>query len=283
MRLLTNVQKIQELIATKDKFLVIFGKNADFDTEAAALSLYLALTKLGKKVTIASPKEPLVEDASLVGIDKVIKELGEKKLQISIEGALESVEKVTHYLEGSKLNVVVHPLPGAPLIDREKIAISYSEADFEVVFAIGISELTEMDNLYTQDNKIYSEGNFVIIGRILPKIDMGYLSLLDPATSSLSETITLLLAQLNVTLDQDIAANLFMGIRQATGSFAAPPATTETFEVATMLLKHGQPKRPNVLQETPMATAQVSSEEPKIEEPQPDWLTPKIFKSSKNP
>jgi len=45
------------------------------DEMAAALSLYLILKSANKNVSIASPTDPLVEIATLVGIDKVEKTL----------------------------------------------------------------------------------------------------------------------------------------------------------------------------------------------------------------
>lgn len=282
MRPLTNVHKIQSLLSTKERILILFGNNADLDEEASALSLYLAFLKLGKNVSIASPKEPLVEDASLVGIDKVVKELTDDKLVLSIDGVLDSVEKVTHYIDGSKLNIVIHPLPGTRPINKNQIEFSHSKPNFDAVFLIGINDIGELGNFFSHDGKIYPEDGIVFVGRALPRIDMSYIDIVDPQSSCISETITLLLTQLNIPLDQDIASNLFQGMRQVTGSFSTPPATADTFEVASILLKHSPkelPRTKEIIQEPQVAQEEVGTHD----SPQADWLTPKIFKSSKNP
>lgn len=286
MRVLPNTQKIQELIKSRDNFLVAFGKNATLDQEAAALSLYLALAKMGKNVAVTSPKEPLVEDASLIGIDKVVKELGGGKLVISLEDALGSVEKVTHFLEGKKLNIVIHPLSGAPPLTKETVGLSHTEPKYDVIFLVGVEDLNHMDNLYTQNNKIYSEGTIVYIGKVPSKFDLNQIDILDPTSSCFSETIALLLSQSELGIDQDIFSNLFLGIRASTASFSTPPATAETFEVATLLLKKQVPQQTpprDTLQDTSSQVQDIPSEVGLQEEPQPDWFTPKIFKSSKNP
>lgn len=284
MRILSNIQKIQELIKSRENFLVAFGKDSSFDHTAAALSVFLALSKLGKNVTVVSPKEPLVEDASLVGIDKITKELGGGKLVISLEDALGSVEKVTHFLEGEKLNIVIHPLSGSPPFTKEKVGFSHSAPQFDVIFLVGVEELSDMDNLYTQNNKIYSEGTVVYIGKVPSKFDLKQIDIIDATSSCFSETIALLLSQLEIGIDQDISSNLFLGIRASTASFSTPPATADTFEVATILLKHGpQTQVRETRKDTVFQTQDIPSEVKPQEEPQPDWLTPKIFKSSKNP
>lgn len=285
MRILPNIQKVAELIKNRENFLVAFERNSSFDQEAAALSLYLALSKLGKNVTVVSPKEPLVEDASLIGIDKVTKEIGGGKLVISLDDALGSVEKVTHFLEGEKLNIVVHPLSGAPPFTKEKVSFSNTGPQFDVTFLVGVEELIDMDNLYTQDNKIYSEGNVVYIGMVPPRFDLKQIDIIDASSASFSETVALLLSQLEIPLDQDISSNLFLGIRASTASFSTPPATADTFEVATILLKHEPKTKEKELRQQDVAFQRqdIPNEEKPQEEPQPDWLTPKIFKSSKNP
>lgn len=284
MRILSNIHKVQEFVKNHENFLVAFGKDATFDQEAAALSLYLALSKLGKNVTVVSPKEPLVEDASLIGIDKVVKELGGGKFIISLEDALGSVEKVTHFLEGEKLNIIVHPLSGAPPFTKEKVGFSYNVPQFDAIFLVGVEELSSMNNLYTQNNKIYSEGTIVYIGKVPPKFDLNQIDIIDLTSSCFSEIMALLLSQLEIEFDQDTSSNLFSGIRSATASFSIPPATADTFEVATILLKHGSPTQIREIQKDTRFPAQDMPNEIKPqEEPQPDWLTPKIFKSSKNP
>ena len=68
--------KIKEAIDKHNNIAIVVAQNPSVDEMGAALSLYLSLGNLGKSITVASPKTPLVEVSSLVGIDRVTTKLG---------------------------------------------------------------------------------------------------------------------------------------------------------------------------------------------------------------
>src|SRR5438067_680080 len=71
-----DLQQIQNLVTAARKVLVLTHANPTVDTMASALALFLALVKLGKDATVAMESNPLVEVSNLVGIDKVVTQLG---------------------------------------------------------------------------------------------------------------------------------------------------------------------------------------------------------------
>jgi hypothetical protein len=299
MKDLPNLEKFKDLLATSGEILIATGQNSNFDTLASSLAFYLSLSRMGKRVTIVSSKEPLVEEASLVGINKISSSLGGKKLIISVKDALGSVEKVTHYLDGDKLNIVVHPLVDAGQVSQDKIEFSYSKPHFDLIILFEVPELTLLEKLYTQEKDMYSETQIVVIGKTHPTDNIGELAVIDPFLS-ISEITSLLIAKLKMPIDKDTGSNLFYGIRSATNGFEIPPATAETFELASFCLKAGGypqlefKKTPSISSSQPPTVISTNQPiEPSIEEnkkgveledvePEPDWLAPKIYKSSKD-
>ena len=65
------LQKIKQAIAEAESLGIVVAQNPTVDEMGAALSLYLSLKAANKKVSIASPTDPIVELSSLVAIDQV--------------------------------------------------------------------------------------------------------------------------------------------------------------------------------------------------------------------
>src|SRR3989344_3223829 len=104
------LEKIKDLLSTNDNIGIAVGRNPGVDEMGAALALYLALTQAGKRTSIASPTEPIVEIASLVGIDRVKKNFeGDKSgdLTVSFPYKEGEIEKISYTLEEGKLNILV--------------------------------------------------------------------------------------------------------------------------------------------------------------------------------
>jgi len=297
MRDLPNLEKFKKILSSSEEILIATGANSDFDILAASLAFYLSLLKMGKKVTIVSPKEPVVEDASLIGVDKIASSLEDRKLVISVRDALGSVEKVTYNLEGDKLNIVVHPLAGTKSLSQDKIEFSYSEPHFDLVILFEVPDWALLENLYTQGKDMYSKIQKLAIGKTYSIINAD-LAIIEPSLS-LSEMTSLLISRLKMPIDKDIGDNLFNGMRWITKGFEIPPATAETFELASFCLKASGYSQSDwekgAFVSNEEIPSSVSADLQKIEdenvdnkveleavEPEPDWFTPKIYKSSKS-
>lgn len=307
---ITNIEKLAEKLANSQNILIGIGPDFLFDELAAGLSLGLSLEKAGKKITIFSTKLPQVAQASLFGISKISNTLNSGNLVISIPDALNLVDKVTHYLEGETLNIVVHPLAGNPNLSEEKITIKTLQNSPDLIILVNTTWLQLQDKLSTQEQKIYSEVPKVIVGKVFD-YQGDDIPISSSESASLSEIIFWILRKLELPMDADCASNLFQGMEFAT-RFAPPQATVSTFEAAAICLstKPVLPKigedanlQPTIGQQK-LANVQNQSnktfrQEPKngdvfkdqstnLEESfqkdagriQSDWLVPKIFKSS---
>jgi len=299
-------EKIRKDFGESQNILVMVPPGENLDTLAAGLAIYLSLAKKGKNVSIVSPQLPRVEQANLVGIDKISSEASSGKFVITLSDVLGSVDKVTHYLEDDKLNIVIHPLPGSQPFSKEKVSFNASKPSFDQVILVGVEDLNDMGNLYTQDTNLYSKVPILSIGKELIGQRLNAETFSRRSYSSLSEIATILLSKLNLPIDEDIAQNLFQGIAFATDNFQSPSTSADAFEAAALCLKSGarksvvaqesirkqEPARQPISQPVqyqtgkPAKTPEESEElkePPEPEEPELDWFTPpKIYKSSKS-
>jgi hypothetical protein len=126
----------------------------------------------------------------------------------------------------------------------------------------------------------------------------GKINVVDADSSSCSEMAVALISGLGLPVDQDVANNLYLGLKESTGNFTTGNVGADTFEAASLCLRWGA-KGPTgaVIQKPVFGKTQI---QPKSRQPQPgkfmggspkpppqdnsapspDWLEPKIFKSS---
>ncbi|HEY5600921.1 MAG TPA: hypothetical protein VIK81_02420 [Patescibacteria group bacterium] len=293
--------RIKQIVDQSKNILVALPSNPNTDLTASALALYLSLGK-NKSITVASPTLPVVEHSTLVGVDQIIQELGPRKFIITLSDVLGSVDKVTHYLEDDKLNVVVHPLPNSKGFSADQVQFSQTEPDFDLILTIGVSNLNQLEKLYTQEQSLYSNKTIISILAGNQDQDFATVSLANPNAGSNSEITALFLKELGLPFDEDIAANLYQGLEFATSHFNIERTTTETFEAAALCVKFkprvsGQVRQREVPRQSPQrpvnADQSAGQKQPGVSQsinetqnndeeiqPEPDWFEPKIFKSS---
>src|SRR3989338_10841007 len=94
------IQSIREILDRNEQIAIAVGKNPSIDEMGAALALYLSLAAYNKKVTIASPTDPIVELSNLIGINKVKSSLATDggDLVVSFPYKEGEIEKVSYTL-----------------------------------------------------------------------------------------------------------------------------------------------------------------------------------------
>lgn len=284
-----------ERLTKAETILVSVSQDSGFDGLAAGLAIYLSSVKLGKSSYILAPS-PTVDDAKqLYGIGKIGKTNGKKNLVISVDNAVKKVEKVTYFLDGTKLKIVVHALPGSEGISGDELTIDHQKSQPDFIFAIGFNSGKDLEDKITHEHNINPEAWLVNIGK--HKLDQKFVQVnfVNDEAASLCEIAAHLLQELALPMNEDIAYNLYSGISQATENFSPSRAKLSTFRAAEWLIKFGA-GRASLAQDKEEQTqitdkrydledwSQVSQDEVEIEkQAQGDWLKPpKIFKGSKS-
>ncbi|MCX6725982.1 MAG: hypothetical protein NT052_01540, partial [Candidatus Shapirobacteria bacterium] len=111
--------------------------------------------------------------------------------------------------------------------------------------------------------------------------------------ASLSELVTLFLSAMKLTIDEDMATNLLMGIKNATHDFSLDKATPNTFEAMAICLRAGgrKPLRGFSPEQAKNEVRNLNNNsnnnssnninnnnEVIRQKPSPDWFKPKIYK-----
>jgi c-di-AMP phosphodiesterase-like protein len=301
-----DIIKIKGLLETAHDVLIVTHEHPTHDSIGSALALYLGLTALGKKVSIACPDPITVELSGFVGANKVITSLGKKNFVISLDYVDGSIEKVSYNIEGNKFNLVIEPRSGFEMFSQEKVKYSYSGSAANVIFTVDTIHLGGLKKLFDDDKDLYATKPIVNVDRHPNNAHYGHTNMVDSEASSTAEVVARLLTGLGVTLSEDIATNLLNALFGATNNFQNSNVSAQAFELAASVMKAGGKRfgKPAVQEEITSGGESVASEVIKKEVPSfvtpspvvpptatpgkpthapqapPDWLKPKIFKSS---
>ena len=304
------LEKIKELISKNENVGIAVGKNPGVDEMAAALSLYLSLSGINKKVTIICPTEPIVELSSLVGIDKVRKSFeggATGDLTVSFPYKEGEIEKISYTLEEGKLNILVKAGENGLNFNEKDVEYKRSAGAPGLVFVVGTPRLSDLGTAF--DMETLKDSKVINIDYRPDNQGFGDIPLIGKNSSSVSELTTSFISSLDLNIDVDIASNLLAGITSATDNFQNPKTSPLSFEMAAILLKKGGTRQkslkkseeietdsffvPKTQPQTPsFSKTTIGTEEKKPEvkfpndvdenNPPDDWLAPKIYKGSTN-
>ncbi len=297
--------RIQEITAKCRSAVIIIPPNPSIDAIAASTSLYLALNKMGKTVSLVCSQKP---QSDLVASDKFqnIIGAGGDSLMISFPYSDGAIDKVDYNIQGESFNLVVTPRPGFQKLNPNQVNFSYTGGLIDVIFVIDAPTLNSLGGIYTDNQNQFNGKDIVNIDRHLTNAYFGTVNYVNKTVSSISELILSVLQALRIEVDRDMATNLYSGAAASTNNFTSYSTNAETFEHIATLLRLGAVKKafkkptppsfqsqsvrpqPTVINsmlgrnpEVPKITPIESVEkETMTEKPQTsqDWLKPKIFK-----
>ena len=235
-------EETQKNLARAQSILVAIAKDAGFDALASGLALFLCLKKLHKNVSIIG-QDPKVSDAqSLYAVDKIGKGKGNNNLVITINNAIDKVDKVTHFLDGKTLKLVIHALAGSEGAKKEDISFEYSSVSPDFIFAIEYESMDQLRKEFAHEQDINSDSWIVSINKDKLSQKFAQVNLSDPNVSSICEITTAAIKTLSLPIDEDIAFNLYSGMSHATRMFSPFLTTPATLETAQYLIKFGAGK-----------------------------------------
>lgn len=232
-------QKMRDAISRNETIAVVVGKNPSIDEMGAALALYLTLQNLGKKVTVASPTEPIVEISSLVGIDKVVNRLdgGGADLVVSFPYREGEIDKVSYTIDNGYLNIVVKAGENGLSFSETEVKYTRGGAFPTLLFVVGTARLSDLGNLF--DPQALKDTTVVNIDNKSDNQGFGDIAHVSLQFSSVSEAVADFLFDLEPHMDIDVAQNLLSGISYATDNFQKPATSFIAFEIAAQLMRIG--------------------------------------------
>jgi len=299
-----SIFQLRSVLQQAQSVLIVLAQNADDDTVAAGLALYLALVKMRKPVTIASTSDIRVAQAHLFAVDKITKKLaGGSNLVISFPYTEGSIEKVTSNIEGNTFNLVIEPRADKLNFREDQIQYSYGKSDFDTVFVLGARDLNALGSVYSDYVRLFNEKNIINIDKKNNNTRFGSINIVENAPISL--IVTTLIRSLRIPLDQDPASNLYTGIMNSIGRVSFEDASPDLLEAVAFLMRskaqllkqsrsddqkgqHSkQSSQKNAQSDsTPfnndVSGVQLTQETEEIQNAPEDWLKPKIFTTQNN-
>lgn len=240
-----TVQKLKDSIAKSNSIGIAVGMNPSLDEMGAALSLYLLLRNANKRVSIASPTDPIVEISSLVGIDRVSRNFGGDAgdLVVSFPYKEGEIEKVSYTLENNFLNIIVKSSEQGLSFDERDVKYSRSSGSIDLLIVVGTASLDQIGDVIDSQKL----ANISIINIDNDPVNQGFgdIVLVSPQASSVSEYVADIALTLGFALDPDSSQNLLSGIMSSTNNFQDPKTSSLAFEVSAFLMKHGA-QRPGI-------------------------------------
>ena len=308
------MSRIQEVTTKSRSAVIIIPPNPSIDAIGASTALYLALSKMGKTVSLVCSQKPA---SDLVASDKFqnIIGAGGDSLMVSFPYVDGAIDKVDYNIQGETFNLIVTPRPGFQKLNPNQVNFSYTGGLVDVIYVIDAPTLNSLGSIYTDNQNQFNGKDIVNIDRHLTNAYFGTVNYVNKTVSSISELVLSILQTLGVEIDRDMATNLYAGAAASTNNFTSYSTNAETFEHIASLLRLGavkkafkkpvpvmatqppvsfqtpQPFRPQQPQlvnsmpgrnvETPKSMPIESVEKEATTEKPPtsqEWLKPKIFK-----
>lgn len=282
---MNDTTQFQDTIARSREILVVLPPNPQFDIISAGLALYKSLAAFGKKTYIFCPTPMLVEFNRLVGIDQVGDKLGEKNLTINLRDyPAGNIERVSYDIENGEMKLTIIPKDGTTSPVKEQVEISLSGIAADTAIFVEVEREEQLGEIGRELAKI-PQSVQILTSKPQTSERRGAVEIVDPGSSSLSETVGMLLTNANLPLDEDTAANLFLGLTAATNNFTSSRVRAETFELASRLVRAKGGVATS--QQLPAGNVSSANDEPphpaQQEQTPQDWFKPKIYKGTTLP
>ena len=154
---------------------------------------------------------------------------------IAIAMAAERLGKQAEVVSGDPPPPFLAFLPGVERVLRTP------QLEPDVAVVVDAGELSRIGAVVTERADWFARARIVNIDHHVSNPGYGAAVWIDPRAAATCEMVALLLAELGVPLDLDLATALMAGIVQDTHAFAHPNATAQTLRVAAQLVEAGAP------------------------------------------
>lgn len=234
--------RLTDIVTKSTTGAIILPATASSDAVAAACSLYLGLTKMGKTVALICQNP---QNVDLVAADKIQNQfaIAGDSLVISFPYTDGAIDKVDYNIQGESFNLIVSPRAGFAKLNPQQVKYNYAGGVVDFIITIDSPTLNSLGTIYTDNQNQFQGKDIINIDRHLTNSFYGTVNLVEKTVSSISELILKVLQSLRVEIDRDCATNLYAGISQATNNFSSYSVSAGTFENIATLLRLGAVKK----------------------------------------
>lgn len=280
-------------IESASSIIVLLPQNPDLDSVAAGLSLFLALRDK-KDASVSCPTPMRVEFNRLVGVNKISGDLGSKNMVMRfVNHKATDIERVSYDVVNGVLKLTVIPKPQVPAPRKDEIEFSFSGVGADLVIIVSGNSEADFPAL-SDENLVGVKVAHLGVNSLSGKSES--LSFAKPG-SSVSEVVAMLIKDMGLKYDSDMATNLIMGIDEGSEHYGSSEVSADTFQIVADLMRaggrrvskdqvgaQGYPQGSIPGQIMPKGQVQggsqsgVQDEQP--EEAPNEWKAPKIYKGT---
>jgi len=229
-------QEIVEVLKKANNVLVTVSNNPSIDQLSAGIGLTLTLNKLGKHATAVYSGDTPSTIEFLEPADTYEKNTDSlRDFIISLDKA--KADKLKYKVEDNVVKIFITPYRSS-ISDKD---LEFTQGDFnvDVVLALGVKEQTDLDEAIRAHGRILHDAKVVTINDS-EGAEIGGISWVDTATSSLSELTAELARELDAeALDEQIATAFLTGIVASTDRFSNERTSANTMKTSAMLMAAG--------------------------------------------
>jgi len=238
---LTPKQQVVEILKNHEKILLLTHKNPDGDAIGSILALYLALTKLGKKVVaVCNDAAPAVFDF-LPDTNKIVNDFSASRdFVISLDISSIKADKIMYKIHDSKLNFIITPKDGE--FSQEMVSFEEGGINFEAIVVLDSPDLERLGDPYEKNTEIFYDLPVINIDHHAGNDSFGKINLVDLTATSTSEILVSVLEALTGDpkfISDDLATLLLTGIITDTNSFQNSNTTPKSLTIAAQLVASG--------------------------------------------
>lgn len=237
-------QHVVDIINRSESILILPSSPPDGDSLGAAISMYTALSKLGKAVTVVC-SDPIPEVYQFLPNTKIVgnKLISSNDFIISLDCKDSEIKEIKSVIEDGRINIIITPRNDGQLSEGN-ISFNKGEMSYDLIITVDCAELTQLRSIYENNIEMFHKIPVVNIDHHVSNTHYGKINHVDIMSASTTELITPLLEQLSKEhdmklIDENVATLLLTGIITDTGSFQNANTTPKSFEVASDLIAYG--------------------------------------------
>lgn len=266
--MLTQTQlDIVSLLKRSNQILILPSAPIDGDSLGSALSLYLVLKKLGKKVTVVAEDAVPTSYNFLPEISSVHRELHfMRDLIVTIDCREDPAStKMHHEIQGNKINIIITPHTNP--LSKDHVTFSEGPIPFDCIICVDAGGVEQFGKIYDRSTELFNLAPVINIDHHASNTGFGKINLVDIMAPSTTTMLLPLIESLGENLDvatndsqggtpqprpsqpidshstslidADIATLLLAGLITDTGSFQNPNTTPDAFAIAAKLISFG--------------------------------------------
>lgn len=294
-----NISSLQEKLSHTRSVLILLPPQPDPEIAISAISLLLTLQQTGKQVQLGCGDSSNLQKQEIPHLKEIKSSVGAKNLIVNFKYQEKDLDKVDYDIdEQGNFSLLIKPKKGALPPDISNINYSYSGANADLVFVIGINSLEELGKLYSEEKTFLDQADIVSINHTGKPASFANFSFHQRSFSGIAEMIASLIFQLELRPVEKTATLLISRIYFDTNNLTSNIVSSDTMEILSYLMRHGGKFSSSSLLSTPPlqsisapvfsspssdSNATISTREEnssQLSKIPSEWKKPKIYRSS---